>query len=299
MHHSPRFLLALLSSLGLSAACSSGSVGSGCRTDVDCGRGLYCAQGGSCLAAKSVICATNSECTNGQVCIAGVCLASSSGGTTSTGLSGTTSGSASGSASSTSGSNGAGYYCATCAHDADCNPAGWAGYSINSIAGNSCQYDPSGTYTWCGLDCSAGQACPNGSVCLPTYNELTNGIYQILQCMPTGCATTGSSTSSSGTVTSATTTTATTTTTTTASSSTTAASSSSTSGCTTWHSTDANNFYSNNCNYCHGHAWVYSDGCTYSSIPSRIQSGNMPPGGGLSSSDQTNILQYITCGCPQ
>jgi hypothetical protein len=291
------------------SACSSGGVGASCHTDIDCGTGLYCG-GGSCVLSASTLCSMNSDCTNGQSCLAGVCSTGSGTGLSNSGsgsgsASGTASGSGSGTSSGSSSGSSTAYYGSACMQDSDCNPPGWGGFTGNGSPGNSCQNDLNGNLC-CAIECpSNGAACPSGSQCNATTNS--SGTDQILQCIAATCPTLSSSTttSSSGTVSSTTSSTSSSgyATTTTSSSggttTTTTTSSSTTSGCTSWSSTQANSFYTTNCNYCHGHDWTYTSGCSDSEISSKISGNSMPPGGGLSSSDKSNILQYISCGCPQ
>jgi hypothetical protein len=301
----------LLAVIAFTSACSSGGVGASCHTDIDCGTGLYCG-GGSCVLSASTLCSVNSDCTNGQSCVAGVCSTGSGTGLSNSGsgsgsVSGSTSGSASGSGTSSGSSSGSStaYYGAACMQDTDCNPPGWGGFTGNGSPGNSCQNDLNGNLC-CAVQCpSNGAACPSGSQCNATTNS--NGADQILQCIAAMCPvlTTSSTTSSSGTVSSTTTTSTsggTTTTTSSSTTTTTTTTSSSTSGCTSWNSTSANSFYTTYCNYCHGHSWTYTSGCSDSEVGSKIQSGSMPPYGSTpypSSTDVSTILQYISCQCPQ
>jgi hypothetical protein len=57
-------------------ACNSKTNSCSCRTDVDCGSGIACVNGGCGLQALGQICATNSQCASKQ-CVEGVCCNSS------------------------------------------------------------------------------------------------------------------------------------------------------------------------------------------------------------------------------
>lgn len=58
-------------------------------------------------------------------------------------------------------------------------------------------------------------------------------------------------------------------------------------------------FFASNCASCHGFA--SSQGSVQANagtIASKIQSGQMPPGGGLSSADVSRVVAYLDCGAP-
>ncbi len=62
----------------------------------------------------------------------------------------------------------------------------------------------------------------------------------------------------------------------------------------------ASGFFTTNCTACHGQFATYSSVVADAvNIQSRLQSGSMPPTGGVSSQDRQRILAWIACGMPE
>ncbi len=193
-----------------------------------------------------------------------------------------------------------------CTKDADCQ----IGYFCE---GGGCQAsqrtcspsDSNASDCFPGEVCVANSGCTAGAFCPAPY------VWQKQRSSSSGSGTTtttaasgSGSTSGSGSGSTSSSSSSSSSTTTTTASGTTSSSgsgSSTTSGaaCTTWHCTDAANFFNNYCDQCHG--FTCSSPAVDPNIAARLQSGSMPPYSQPQppSADVNNLLQWISCGEPQ
>jgi hypothetical protein len=242
-----------------------GPVCATCQADSDCGdNGNFCLQDDNGTLGCGTICQSAADCPTGSDCYN---ITDQSG--TSVGANCFPTSGLCGSSTPTVD------VCSTCQTDSDCG-----------ANGNICLQDQNGT-NGCGTLCQATSDCPSGDTCY----RITDSTGATLghNCFPTTQLCDGSVTppdAGSGRPDAG---------------STDAGSSSCTSD--TW-AGFAQSFLQNNCTGCHNHS--FGNTVSYntvkseaSSLASRIRSGNMPPGGGLNSSDKSRILTWLGCGAPR
>ncbi len=194
---------------------------------------------------------------------AGGGTAGTGGGTTGTG------GGTAGTGGGTAGTGGGGgtttnpNYCKTCTASSQC------GSTKNFCLG-------SGTTGACGSDCSSGQACPSTAHCVQIVNA-SNAVVGS-NCVPTSGVCTSGAGGGGGTTG-------------------TGGGGGTGSTCTDTWGSYAKTWFSSNCASCHGTEFgtVSAVSGNKTSIRSRINSGNMPPGGAGSSS-RTRIINWMDCG---
>ncbi len=275
------------------ASCGPSGSGGACSQDLDCVHGEVCVEG-TCRVGHFQSCRSSLDCPVGNFCPAGQCLPDCTqlGCDQGQVCNGSThlcdsvveapptdtvsgNGGNNGGGSATAGGNSGGSTGGSSAGSAGAAPCGQAGQvccSNNACAsGLLCN-----SVEQCVVPLSGNGGSTSGSSSTTSSSSSSSGGWT------SGGSTGGASSSSS-------------------SSSSSGGSSTGPAQCTpdTW-SNYASNFFNTNCAGCHSQFGSYSGVQSDSSrIESKIQSGSMPPYGGLSASDQQRIVAWINCGMPQ